>query len=146
VQMGIMPIVGVCQEGCAAECPQYQHRYQHRREQTTSPRRPNTSVQGGAASGGSADRHQHGWYRSDNLPSTTVADPGPLWRRSVSSPVQNWLQAFLPARHFRVLMRKCSVSPIAEGTPTMGTRYTLTGFRLSLSRRRSTVWSTPPLR
>ena len=51
VQVGIMPIVGVSQEGCAAECPQNQERDQRHREHATGPLRPNNSVQARAASG-----------------------------------------------------------------------------------------------
>lgn len=75
VQVVIMPIVGVSQEGCAAECPQNQDRDQHRREHATSPLRPNNSVQGRAAAGGWAARHRPRGYRSGSNPSMTVSEP-----------------------------------------------------------------------
>jgi hypothetical protein len=74
MQMGIVPIVRVGQEGCAAENPQNQDRNQHSREQTTGPLRPNKSVQGRAALDGSTFRHRHAVYRSAHLPSMTDSE------------------------------------------------------------------------
>lgn len=71
MQMHAMPIMGVCQEGCAAEHPQNQHWDQYHSEHETSTPRPNNSIQERAASGGSAGRHRHGCYRPGSTPSMT---------------------------------------------------------------------------
>lgn len=75
MQMRVMPIMGVRQEGCAAKGPQNQDRDQHHRENATSPLRPNDSVRGKAASGGWAEGHRHRGYRSGSNPSMTVSEP-----------------------------------------------------------------------
>lgn len=122
--MGIMPIMGVSQEGCAAECPQNQDRDQRHREHATSPLRPKNSVQGRAAAGGWAVRHQHAWYRSESWSSMTE-----LWARTCEM-AREWAESTVPG---------LSAGQFCNGDWRPGTLLTAPDPPVSTRRRRETV-------